>query len=348
MTRQLYVAIDGGNSKTHVVIGSTTGELLAFVRGPASSPHILGVPGTIALLDSLVRRAVADAGLPPDTVLARTEVYIAGADLPVEVDGLMKAVGETGWSREHRVDNDLFALLRAGTSAPDAVAVVCGAGINCVGRVADGRTARFLALGEITGDWGGGHHLARLALWHAARGEDGRGPGTALIPAVADHFGRASVEDVATAIHLGELAQERIGELTPVLFAVAAAGDEVARRVIDRQAMEVVALATVAAGRLDLLERQYTVVLGGGVLAARHPQLHEAVVAGVLARSPRAEFLVAADPPVAGAALLAMEALAVTEPAAETAVRRAVRAASAGATTTDAAATQPLGHAARP
>jgi len=32
-----------------------------------------------------------------------------------------------------------------------ALAVVCGAGINCIGIAPDGRQARFPALGEITG-----------------------------------------------------------------------------------------------------------------------------------------------------------------------------------------------------
>ena len=249
-TVKTYVAIDGGNSKTHVVVGDSTGRVLGFVRGPGSTPHHLGVPGSIALLDSLVSRALAEAGLPPGTVLDRAEVYIAGADLPVEVDILTKAVGEAGWAREHRVDNDLFALLRAGTSTPDAVAVVCGAGINCVGRSTDGRTARFPSLGPISGDWGGGHHLAELALWHAARGEDGRGPATALSAAVAAHFGQSTVEDVSAGLHLKELDSERIRDLSPILFAVAAAGDPVARSVVALQADEVVALTRVAAQRL--------------------------------------------------------------------------------------------------
>ncbi len=325
MSERLFVAIDGGNSKTHVVVGSIDGRLHGFVRGPGSSPHLMGVPAAVALLDSLVRQAVAQAGLPAGTVLSRAEVYIAGADLPVEVDVLMKAVGEAGWAREHRLDNDLFALLRAGTSNPDAVAVVCGAGINCVGRTGDGRTARFPALGDITGDWGGGQHLAKLALWHAARGEDGRGPATALTPAVADHFGRSTVEDVATAVHLGELERDRIDELSPVLFTVAAAGDPVARDVVAQQAQEVVALATVAARRLELLDRPHAVVLGGGVLAARHPLLHNAVVDGLLAAAPLAQIGIVADPPVAGAALLALDALAPADPAVESAVRTAVR-----------------------
>ena len=325
MSERFYVAIDGGNSKTHVVVGSTDGRLHGFVRGPGSSPHLIGVPGAVALLDSLVRQAVARAGLPAGTALSRAEVYIAGADLAVEVDVLMKAVGEAGWAREHRVDNDLFALLRAGTSNPDAVAVVCGAGINCVGRTADGRTARFPALGDITGDWGGGQHLAKLALWHAARGEDGRGPATALTPAVADHFGRSTVEEVATAVHLGELERDRIDELSPVLFTVAAAGDPVAREVVAQQAQEVVALATVAARRLELLDKPHAVVLGGGVLAARHPLLHNAVVDGLLAAAPLAQIGIVTDPPVAGAALLALDALAPADSAVESAVRTAVR-----------------------
>ena len=54
------------------------------------------------------------------------------------------------------VDNDTFAVLRAGTERGWGVAVVCGAGINCVGVSPDGRHARFPALGTITGDWGGG------------------------------------------------------------------------------------------------------------------------------------------------------------------------------------------------
>ena len=329
-TPATYLAIDGGNSKTHVAVGDGLGRIVGFVRGPGSSQHNLGVPGSIALLDALVTRVLAEAGRAPDTVLDRAEVYLAGADLPVEVDVLTKAVGEAGWAREHRVDNDLFALLRAGTSNPDAVAVVCGAGINCVGRTADGRTARFPSLGQISGDWGGGHHLAELALWHAARGEDGRGPDTALVAAVAAHFGRSTIEEVSAGLHLGELDRQRIWDLSPVLFAVAAAGDPVARGVVAKQAREVVALATVAARQLGLLDRPHAVVLGGGVLAARHPLLYEAVVSGIQAAAPQATIGIVVDPPVAGAALLALDTFGASTPEVESVVRAALGTAAAG------------------
>jgi hypothetical protein len=94
-----------------------------------------------------------------------------------------------------------------------------------------------------------------------------------------------------------------------VLFAVAASGDRVAARVIGRQAAEIVSLVRVAAGRLGLLDTAYGVVLGGSVLAARHPMLHDAIVSGIHAISPRARITVVTRPPVAGAALLALDAL---------------------------------------
>jgi N-acetylglucosamine kinase-like BadF-type ATPase len=305
----LFLAVDGGNSKTDLVLGTAGGEVRSFVRGPGSSPHYLGLDGTVALLSRLVAAARAAAGLDAGTPLDRAEVYLAGADLPIEVRNLTKAVTEAGWATECCVDNDTFALLRAGTDRPDAVAVVCGAGINCVGRAADGRTARFPSLGQISGDWGGGHHLARLALWHAARGEDGRGPATALTAAVAAHYGLSTVEDVSTGLHLGDLAQEHVDELSAVLLATAAAGDAVARRVVERQAGEVVSMVAVAAGRLGLLASPYAVVLGGGVLRARHPLLDGAIRDGVRARSPYAEITVVEQPPVVGAGLLALDAL---------------------------------------
>jgi N-acetylglucosamine kinase-like BadF-type ATPase len=286
---------------------------------------VIGLDKAVALLDELVAAALRAAEMPPSVPIARAEVYLSGLDLPEEVDAAEKAVAAAGWAQSHRLDNDTFALLRAGTDSPDAIAVVCGAGINCVGRAADGGTARFPALGPLSGDWGGGLHLASMAMWHAARAEDGRGPATALAPAVAAHFGQTRVADVITGLHLGSLSQDRMIGLSEVLFAVAGDGDGVARRVVARQATEIVALVTVAADRLGLSGEPYAVVLGGGVLRARHRLLEDAVAAGVKAHSSRARLTVLAQPPVVGAGLFALDALGAT-PAAATALRSALTA----------------------
>jgi N-acetylglucosamine kinase-like BadF-type ATPase len=320
----VFLAIDGGNSKTDVVLADTSGTVLGHARGPGSSPHHLGLAGSLELLDELVGKALGGVSVPVD----RAEVFLAGADLPVEVAELTAAVGARGWARRHSIDNDTFALMRAGVDSADAatgaVAVVCGAGINCVGRAGDGRSVRFPSLGDISGDWGGGQHLAQLALWHAARGEDGRGPATALTSAVARHFGRASAEDVGIGLHLGEIPRGRINELTRVLFDVAAADDDVALGVVEQQADEIVAYARVSITRLDLAATAVPVVLGGGTLRAGWELLEPRIAAGVAAVAPRARLTFVDDAPVVGAALSALDALGASE-SAHVALRQAVR-----------------------
>ncbi|MFC5002865.1 N-acetylglucosamine kinase [Dactylosporangium cerinum] len=309
MTAQLFAALDGGNSKTDVVLGDSDGRILARIHGPTISPHVIGLQGCLDQLGDLVRRARTTAAIPAELPLSRLSAYLAGADLPIEVERLDAGVTALGLADAVTVDNDLFALMRAGTADPDAVGVVCGAGINAVGRRRDGQTSRFPALGQLSGDWGGGQHLAALALYHAVRGEDGRGPATGLTTAVTDRFGLPSAAAVSVALHLGELPAGRIDELCEVLLTVAAAGDAVAARVVSRLAAEIEALVRVAAGRLSLLDAPYTVVLGGGVLTARHPVLHTDILGRLAALSPRASVTVLSSPPVAGAALLALDAL---------------------------------------
>ena len=109
----------------------------------------------------------------------------------------------------------------------------------------DGTVARFPALGAITGDWGGGEGLARSALWSAVRGEDGRGPTTALAKAIARLADRPSAFDVGLSLHLGTLSWPQLRGITPLLFDVAASGDPVATAIVERLAAEIAGLAAV-------------------------------------------------------------------------------------------------------
>jgi N-acetylglucosamine kinase-like BadF-type ATPase len=219
-----------------------------------------------------------------------------------------------------RIENDTFALLRTGTDAAGAIAVVCGAGINCVGVAADGRTARFPALGRLSGDWGGGAGIGAKALWLAVRAEDGRGAETALREAVAAHFGVGSPMDVGAAIHLGEYSSDRLHELAPVLMEVARAGDPVALAVVDRLAEEVFLFATVAMRRLGLLHTPADLVLGGGVLTGGGAVVLDRIASRLDGAAPHARIVLVTEPPVVGAALLGFDALG-TSRSVEAAVR---------------------------
>ncbi|MFE0461652.1 N-acetylglucosamine kinase, partial [Kitasatospora sp. NPDC058965] len=305
------LAIDAGNSKTDVALVAADGTLLGTARGGGFAPQLHGPGAAVAGLAPLVAAAAAQAGVDPAgaPLVTHVQACLANADLPVEEQALAAALEAQGWGGSVAVANDTFGLLRAGTDAPLGVAVVCGAGINCVGLLPDGRTARFAALGRLTGDWGGGGGLAREAMWFAARAEDGRGGPTALAAAIGEHFRLPGALAVAEAIHLGTVAAERLHELVPLIFSCAEAGDRVALELVDRQAAEITAMARVALDRLDLLDAPAPLVLGGGVLAARHPLLLDRLRTRLAAVAPHAEPRIVTAAPVLGAALLGLDRL---------------------------------------
>lgn len=302
------LAIDAGNSKTDVALVATDGRLLATARGGGFQPPVVGAGRAVDVLAPLVDSALAQAGLtgPVDHLSA----FLANADLPVEETVLSGEIESRGWAHTVSVRNDTFALLRAGLpddGEPVGVAVVCGAGINCAGLGHDGATARFPSIGRISGDWGGGSYLAEEALWTAARAEDGRGAATDLARALPAHFGLTTMLELIEALHLGGIPDHRRHELTPILFDIAAAGDPVARGVVLRQAEEIALMASIALRRLDHLTAPAPVVLGGSILAARHPLLHDHVVDLLSELAPKAVPHVVTAPPVLGAALDALD-----------------------------------------
>jgi N-acetylglucosamine kinase-like BadF-type ATPase len=304
------LAVDGGNSKTDLALVAGDGAVLAAVRG-GGTRGAGDLAGTLTLITELTRRAQEQAGLAGELAARHLSACMANADLPEEEESLAAALRSAGLTASTAVRNDTFAVLRSGLEPGEleGVAVTCGAGINCVG-VAPGREpVRFLSLGGISGDWGGGLGLGSTALWWAVRAEDGRGPQTALTGAIARHFGVAAATDVTIGIHYGTIDPHDLRHLAPVVLATAQAGDQVARQLVDRQADEVCAMALSALRRLGLLGHPVPVVLGGGVLAARDPLLIAGITERLAGQAPHVAIRIAGVPPVAGAALLGLDHL---------------------------------------
>jgi len=335
--RPAVLAIDGGNSKTDVALVARDGTLLASARGPGINAHDVGVEATVLILDTVVKQAVAQLNGRYHTdgtgwVAMHTVACLANADLPEEEAEHAAAVQAQGWTPTATVVNDTFAILRSGLadrveghhgSAPHwGVAVVCGAGINAVGVAPDGRVTRYLALGTISGDWGGGYGLGLEVLWHAARAEDGRGPGTMLTRYLTSHFGVERVEEITIGIHQGKIDDDELIGLAPLLLRAADEGDPVARAVVNRLAGEISVMAITAMRRLGLTGLATPVILGGGVITARNPLLMDGITRQLTEAAPRAQVRVIDVPPVVGAALLGLDQVAAP-PAADARLRAA-------------------------
>lgn len=311
MTRRhpAVLAVDGGNSKSELALVSRGGELLALERGPTISHQQVPIEVAMSRLAALAQHAAHGAGvrLPADL----GSFVLAGADFATDVALLRRAIGETGVGAGVRVRNDAFGALRAGARRGWGIVVICGSGVNAAGIGPDGRTERFAAIDDLSGDFGGGYGIGVEALRLAVRARDGRGARTALATIVPDHFDLVRPIDVTRAVYEGRIPRRRLEELAPAVFDAAGSGDQVSRELLDRVADELALMASAIGRRLRVIRREVEVVLVGGVFRTTDRGFHERLGDGIRRSLPLATIERLAAPPVLGAALLGLDDLGV-------------------------------------
>jgi len=308
-SRPAVLAVDGGNSKADALIVDRAGNALGLARTVAPF-NVDRFDGSVDAFGEVIAAAAKRAGLDPAArPLARLGVFcLAGADTAQEERSLERALTRREWTATTTVHNDTMAVLRAGTDRGWGIGVVCGAGINCIGVGPNGRTVRFAALGELSGDFAaGGQWVGRAALGAAVRARDGRGPRTALERIVPAHFGMSNAEALARVMFRERISSDRLAELPPAVFGAAADGDEAARDILNQLADEVVAMATAAIARLRLADTDVDVVLGGGMFRNGDPVFLDRIRAGIETVARRATTVPLAVPPIVGAALLGLD-----------------------------------------
>jgi N-acetylglucosamine kinase-like BadF-type ATPase len=320
------LAVDGGNSKADVALVGTDGRLLAAVRGETISHQAVTLEEGVRRLTDLVGavRAMAPSSPEPDHA-----VYcLAGADYPSDIRLLRSAFEVAVPAADSLVLNDTFAALRAGTTRPWGIALICGQGINGAAVAPNGRRVRFAGVGDISGDWGGGTSMGQAGLGAAVRARDGRGPRTELERTIPAAVGLSRPEAVTRAFYHGRLAEARIGDLAPTVFATAMAGDPVARAIVDQLADELAVMAAALARRTGLTRRNPEVVLAGGIFKTDDAAFHAGVAERIHAAIPDARIVRLAAPPVLGAALIGLDRLngGLRDPAVQTRLRSAIEA----------------------
>jgi N-acetylglucosamine kinase-like BadF-type ATPase len=142
----------------------------------------------------------------------------------------------------------------------------------------------------------------------AARSEEGRGEKTRLEQLVPEHFELATPVELGRAIQAGRVPGRRLGELAPLVLDLADT-DPVAGAIVDRLAGEVVTYARAAVNRLELVDEDVEVVLGGSVLQSGNRRLLGGIETGLREAGSHLTPRVARSRPIVGAALLGLDRL---------------------------------------
>ncbi len=304
----LFLGVDAGGTKTDALLVDERGAARGGGQAGPGNWEVVGPEGAFQALQQAVGQALAEAGVEAGAVTAAA-YGLAGLDWPGDELLLRPLVERLGVGGPQVLVNDSFVALRAGARQPWGVVVVAGTGTTAAGRNRRGETARTLGLGYPFDDWGSAPDLAQAAVHAVARAYTGRGPVTALGERLVALAGAASVAELLEKMSRWQIdLRPAVTAVVQAIFEQAAAGDEAAAGIVRRAGRALGGGAAAVIRRLGMEGETFDVVLAGGLFAARDTLLLGVLAETVQAIASRAELRPLEEPPVRGAALLAMEA----------------------------------------
>jgi glucosamine kinase len=304
----IVIGVDGGGSKTRVLVADEQGAILGSADGPASAIRPGDEARSAQIIAGVVQAALAVVDIPGHVVRVLC-AGVAGAGRAAPRDALASALDAHSLAEEVIVQPDAAVALEDAFGDGPGILLVAGTGSIAYGRGPAGAESRCGGWGPVCGDEGSGAWLGRRALSVVTAAIDGREPETALVGAVLT---AVETEDPADLIAWAAAATPaQLASLAPVVVTVADQGDLRANTLL-ALACEELALHVRTLSRLLFHDERSAipVALGGGLLAPG-ALLRKRVEQRLKSAVPGAAIRVEEVRPERGAVRAALRALSV-------------------------------------
>jgi len=304
--RSVVVGVDGGGTKTDVVVAGLDGTVLATAQAGGANPEGMGAVRMAEVIAQGIDEALGAMGGSRADVAAAA-FGLAGVDWDSDVQVVDDALATMGLPGPRTVVNDSQVALRAGCTQAWGIVSSVGTGTVTAGVNRQGRWFRTMAVGwgEPSGSWS----MVADSLHAIAAHHHGTGPATLLTELYLEALDHPDVLAMFEAITRGRSSVG--GHLAPLLDEAAASGDAVANEVLTRIAGQHAAMVVGVAERLDLADDDFELVTSGGVHSSGG--LFEVVFAERVAEScAGVTFVPLRVSPAMGAVSMAIESLGLT------------------------------------
>lgn len=265
MTAPLFAAVDGGGTKTAIVIVDAEGTEVARGTSTTSNAAVVGHEEAAATLRELILSTAeaADATLP----LQALWLGLSGSDRPEDHRQLRPRLDDL--AADIRMTNDAELALGA-LPGEVGVAMVSGTGSVAFGRNVQGTKARAGGWGHIFGDQGSGYDMARQALLAFSAEIDGYGATTSLTSRLMAHWDLTDPFTIINRVYDPKTTKGDIAALSRIVAEEAAQGDAIAERIISTAAKDLARFGRAVARRLGL-GPSLSLALVGGTLVHVEP-----------------------------------------------------------------------------
>lgn len=301
---QYFLGVDGGGTKTHVVIMNDATEVVGEGNAGPSNPLRVGIETAVSNIVKATDQAMDEAGVLRVDLAAAT-LGLAGVRRADMKQSIKASFIDQVRVRRTTVITDAEIALFATTQGKPGLVVIAGTGSVCLGKNARGKMAIAGGWGPLAGDEGGGVGIAQSALHAVAKASDGRGIPTALSKSASEYFRASGPENLIVAIYSPQVDNTRIAGFARYVVEAAHEGDAVATTILQEAGSELGLAACAVIEQLGLRRQKVPIGCVGSVFNAGEI-LTGPMIETVHTIAPKAFLTQPAMPPAHAAALMAL------------------------------------------
>ncbi len=306
-SHNLYLGVDGGGTKTTVVLLDEEKQTVGEGFSGASNPLRVGIEKAVSNIAAATDNACDSANKNRGDIVSAT-FGLAG----VRREDLRRRVAEIfnrsfQLTRRVEVLTDAEIALYGATLGRAGLVVIAGTGSICIGQNERGRRAAAGGWGPLAGDEGGGAGIARRALQAIAKASDGRGKPTRLSEDAIRYFRAGRLEDLSVAIYAPQIDNTRIAGFARLVIEAARAGDKIALEILREAAGELALAANTVIHELKLERKKFPIAHVGGIFRGGDSLITKPFMEKVQTVAPKAFLIEPLLSPAAAAARMAFE-----------------------------------------
>lgn len=266
----MKIGVDGGGTKTELIIIDENGGHVAQLLAPGCNPSLVGPEKAREILAAAIKTLVASAPLPAAVELIL--LCMAGSqDFWKETASSLSGYGKV------ETTTDAMPVLELATDGQPGLALHAGTGSFVALRTPDNVVHYAGGLGWRIGDPGSAQDIGRRAVARALAELQGWAEPSVLSDALSKDFGSKIPGAITAALHRDPEPNQRLGLFAAKISQFAANGDSAAREIILGSTGELLACAEAAAQRLFGTHNLDTLLVGLSGAILTQPFVMEAL-----------------------------------------------------------------------
>ncbi len=278
VAQTLRIGVDGGGTKTELILIDQTGNVLHRHLAPGCNPNVIGADHARRIAtDALVATMDRSRMMVPDGEITHTLLCMAGS--PGFWQEFAQSLADFG---QVVAFDDSRPVLELATQGRPGLVLHGGTGSFIAAQAADGRIHYAGGLGWRFGDPGSGYDLGRRAISRALLELQGWSNPTRLSQIVRDQTGLEDARAITRHFYSHPEANRLIASLAPAVLHLASEGDHAATQLVLESAGELMELGVRVAQQVFPEAALDTIPAGlsGPIL------IHPVVVATLVTRCP--------------------------------------------------------------